>query len=185
MHALPAHSCWYADRPCAQVPELRAACKSLGIKSTGESWQSFLYHAPCTPADGASAGAKAELTVSLLARFGLTSPASASHRLITHHKLHDVILAGWAMELSLFARTTGSSTCRAMVLTLKDYHTIHRYFAAQQCCHPMHGNWQSSPTRRIKPAGRAVLAGRFGSWALLQQAVVQQRLAYANALTGS
>ena len=163
------------------MPELRAACKSLGIKSTGKQFALLPWFVAASVLTLHCAGTKAELQVGILARFGLTSPASASHKLITHYKLHDVILAGWTTELATLQHTGGwrHRVCRSIVDTLRTYARMHERLSAQQCCHPLHGGWQQHPTRRLKAAGKARLADNFDSYSAMQQAVMDQRRAVA------
>ena len=109
------------------------------------------------------AGTKPELQTRLLARFALSAPASASHKLIFHYKMHNFILKRWASELQQHASPSISTAC------------CNAYAAC--------GAPQSLPVkppgyfpgRPMTGTGKAMLAPVFDSWAAMQQAVSAER----------
>ena len=166
---------------CLQVPELRAACKSLGIKSTGKlSHAVLLQFTPSSSTQTAAAGTKAELQVTILARFGLTSPASASHKLVFLHKMQDTILAGWVEELAMGqydTRTAAEQACNDMVQASS---TANPFFTAWTFSPPLDlgpSVYFREQFRAVSATGKDQLAQEFGSWSDMQAAVLQRRKA--------
>ena len=117
-------------------------------------------------------GPKAELMTGLLERFGLSSPASASHKLVFHYRMHDYIAAQWAGDLSPSHQQLRDvfSFCDRTLCTEQQLLPIQPW--------PLYGGSRGLVHRpAVTAAGRQVLAGIFGSWAEMQQAVAAARAA--------
>ena len=179
------------SRDSLQVPQLRTACESLRVLSSGRSavccWLRCMRLAgPGTRvADQAArklsealrlrAGPKAALMCGLLDRFWLSSPASASHKLVFHYKMHDYILAQWARELAV---SSHRQLCHGFSISDRWLCTPHQQLPIQSWpAHLSHLSQYLARQPAVTAAGRDVLAGTFGSWAAMQQAVAAARMA--------
>ena len=163
---------WADDRLLLQVPELRAACRSLGLRSSGELARLQCQTRQSAALDPLAAGSKAELAVTILARFGLTAPASASHKLIFHYAMHDTILAGWMEELAISPGTDEEFECRCMLK-----YSGHQYtpWRSNPPLKPGVGPFSLEEFRAVDAPARAELAGIFDSYAAMQRAVCLHR----------
>ena len=127
--------------------------------------------------------------MAILARFGLSHPASASHKLVFHVRMHDTILANWARQLAQRPSSAAGTFCRSTlqanlpVSVWDATPTAHMFFTAwqpapnkqQQTTHtaPIHCPWQAGKdTRELNLLGKAQLASYFESYAELQSAVM-------------
>ena len=113
----------------------------------------------------ARTGIKPELLVSLLRRFGLSAPASASHELVFSYKMHDFILAAWAEELrkgpASPAQAASEAAWAAAVLTEPPARPPSSYREKQA----------------VTAVGKARLSAAFETRAAMQQAVLAHRQA--------
>ena len=113
----------------------------------------------------AHAGTKPELQTRVLACFGLSAPASASHKLVFSYKMHDFILVAWAEELAQHSSAAIRSACTSSLSALGPWHDL----PAQPAGYGRQGS-------RVSTAGKALLASAFGTRAAMQQALLAQRM---------